>query len=66
MADTGTRIPRNTQAPLTFPGTLSSSEHYDQSSVFSAIAAAVCVSISLDPSENRHPRQGRIIRTIEE
>ncbi len=32
-ADTGTRIPRNTHAPLTFPGTLSSAGHCDQSSM---------------------------------
>src|SRR5271157_4744305 len=32
-AATGIRVPRNTQAPLTFPGTLSTAEHCDQSSV---------------------------------
>jgi len=30
---TGIRVPLNTQAPLTFPGTLSTAGHFDQSSV---------------------------------
>ena len=30
MADTGTRVPRNTHAPLTLPGMLSSTGHCDQ------------------------------------
>src|ERR1700720_1558033 len=32
MAATGIRVPRNTQAPLSFPGTLSTTGHSDQSS----------------------------------
>src|SRR3989442_7262364 len=32
MTDTGMRVPRSTQAPLTFPGTLSTAGHCDQSS----------------------------------
>src|ERR1700731_2243553 len=31
MADTGIRVPFNTHAPLTLPGTLSTAEHRDQS-----------------------------------
>src|ERR1700731_3571867 len=31
MADTGIRVPFNTHAPLTLPGTLSTAEHCDQS-----------------------------------
>ncbi len=31
MAETGMRVPFNTQAPLTLPGTLSTAEHCDQS-----------------------------------
>src|SRR5262249_42890451 len=31
-AATGIRVPRNTHAPLTFPGTLSTAGHFDQSS----------------------------------
>src|SRR3954462_1904432 len=30
--ETGIRVPRNTHAPLTFPGTLSTAGHWDQSS----------------------------------
>src|SRR5947208_567595 len=30
-AETGIRVPRNTHAPLIFPGTLSTAEHFDQS-----------------------------------
>ena len=33
IADTGTRVPRNTQAQLTFPGMLSITWHFDQSSM---------------------------------
>src|SRR6266446_6354870 len=32
MTETGMRVPRSTQAPLTFPGTLSTAGHCDQSS----------------------------------
>jgi hypothetical protein len=32
MANTGIRVPFNTHAPLTLPGTLSIAEHCDQSS----------------------------------
>src|ERR1700730_1688233 len=31
MTETGIRVPRSTQAPLTFPGTLSTAGHCDQS-----------------------------------
>ena len=31
IAETGTLVPRNTQAPLTLPGMLSTVEHCDQS-----------------------------------
>src|ERR1035437_1866358 len=33
IADNGTRVPRNTQAPLTFPGMLSRTGHFDQSGI---------------------------------
>jgi hypothetical protein len=33
MAETGIRVPFNTQAPLILPGTLSTAEHCDQSRV---------------------------------
>src|ERR1022692_1964910 len=36
-ADTGTRVPRNNQAPLTLPGMLSTAGHGDQSRVAVAI-----------------------------
>src|SRR6516165_9404117 len=32
MTETGMRVPRSTQAPLTFPGMLSTMGHWDQSS----------------------------------
>src|SRR5208282_4635190 len=32
MTETGIRVPRSTQAPLTFPGMLSTAGHWDQSS----------------------------------
>jgi hypothetical protein len=38
-AATGMRVPRKTQAPLRFPGTLSTAEHCDQSSgIFSVVS----------------------------
>src|SRR5207237_7282978 len=37
---TGIRVPRNTHAPLTFPGTLSTAGHCDQSSA--AIVNLLC------------------------
>src|SRR5712675_380368 len=33
---TGRRVPRKTHAPLTFPGTLSTAAHFDQSSAIGA------------------------------
>src|SRR5215470_5871159 len=40
-AATGRRVPRNTHAPLIFPGTLSTASHFDQSSDISASSRAI-------------------------
>src|SRR5437899_11818443 len=36
-AETGMRVPRKTHAPLTFPGTLSTAGHCDQSSAITCL-----------------------------
>jgi hypothetical protein len=62
MADTGMRVPFNTHAPLTLPGTLSTAEHCDQSRA--AIEGTPAQSITLYKSENKpkrapHQRKGQ-------
>jgi hypothetical protein len=39
IAETGTRVPRNTHAPLTLPGMLSTAGHCDQSRLLAMICA---------------------------
>src|SRR5260370_12792449 len=61
IADTGIRVPFNTHAPLTLPGTLSTAGHCDQSRV--AIEKTPAESITLYKSENkaetRMPQKGK-------
>jgi hypothetical protein len=48
MAATGIRVPFNTHAPLTLPGTLSTAEHCDQSRL--AIEGTPAQSIAWNPT----------------
>src|SRR5215813_10089249 len=56
-AATGMRVPRNTHEPLTFPGTLSTAGHFDQSSNI----AAYCDFIPKKPREIQIRRHSHLV-----
>src|SRR5712671_4754357 len=56
IAETGTRVPRKTQAPLTFPGMLSTAGHCDQS----RLAISHLLLFSDTPGVNALTRHNRL------